>query len=148
MRCWARGARRRAGHQTRQRPGTWQASKGTAHGLKSGKPGSNFDYNPRTGSGSRHGAASSSAKGQWIVGGILAAFAGMSVEEFEARSEAFMKAGVHPTLQRGYLDCAYLPMVELLGYLSSNGFTNYIASGGGRDFMRPISLDIGPRSSS
>ena len=30
-------------------------------------------------------------------------------------------------------------MVELLGYLEANGFTNYIASGGGRDFMRPIS---------
>ena len=28
-------------------------------------------------------------------------------------------------------------MIELLGYLASNGFTNYIASGGGRDFMRP-----------
>ncbi len=33
-------------------------------------------------------------------------------------------------------------MVELLGYLEANGFTNYIASGGGRDFMRPISQQI------
>jgi hypothetical protein len=33
-------------------------------------------------------------------------------------------------------------MVELLGYLEENGFTNYIASGGGRDFMRPISWDV------
>jgi hypothetical protein len=30
-------------------------------------------------------------------------------------------------------------MVELLGYLDANGFLSYIASGGGRDFMRPIS---------
>ena len=29
-------------------------------------------------------------------------------------------------------------MVELLRYLEANGFTNYIVSGGGRDFMRPI----------
>ena len=28
-------------------------------------------------------------------------------------------------------------MVELLRYLEANGFTNYIASGGDRDFMRP-----------
>jgi hypothetical protein len=35
-----------------------------------------------------------------------------------------------------------VPMVELLGYLASNGFTNYIASGGGRDFMRPISQEL------
>ena len=33
-------------------------------------------------------------------------------------------------------------MVELLGYLQANGFTNYIASGGGRDFMRPISQEV------
>ena len=45
----------------------------------------------------------------------------------------------HPTLGRGYVECAYAPMVELLAYLAANGFSNYIASGGGRDFMRPIS---------
>jgi hypothetical protein len=33
-------------------------------------------------------------------------------------------------------------MVELLGYLDANGFRNYIASGGGRDFMRPISQEV------
>jgi hypothetical protein len=30
-------------------------------------------------------------------------------------------------------------MVELLRYLDANGFTPYIVSGGGRDFMRPMS---------
>ena len=29
-----------------------------------------------------------------------------------------------------------------LDYLTANGFTNYIASGGGRDFMRPISNEL------
>ena len=33
-------------------------------------------------------------------------------------------------------------MVEELGYLEANGFTNYIVSGGGRDFMRPISQEV------
>jgi len=33
-------------------------------------------------------------------------------------------------------------MVELLGFLEANGFSNYIASGGGRDFMRPISHEV------
>jgi hypothetical protein len=32
--------------------------------------------------------------------------------------------------------------VQLLGYLEANGFTNYIASGGDRDFMRPITEEI------
>ena len=48
----------------------------------------------------------------------------------------------HPTLARPYLECAYAPMVELLHYLEANGFSNYIASGGGRDFMRPISQEV------
>jgi hypothetical protein len=33
-------------------------------------------------------------------------------------------------------------MIELLGYLKSNGFITYIASGGGRDFMRPITQEL------
>jgi hypothetical protein len=33
-------------------------------------------------------------------------------------------------------------MVELLAYLAENGFTNYIVSGGGRDFMRPITQQV------
>ncbi len=33
-------------------------------------------------------------------------------------------------------------MVELLRYLDASGFANYIASGGGRDFMRPISQEV------
>jgi phosphoserine phosphatase len=74
--------------------------------------------------------------------GIVAAFANMTVDQFEADSDAFMRGVRHPTLDRGYLDCAYAPMVELLGYLRANGFATYIASGGGRDFMRPISQEM------
>jgi hypothetical protein len=77
-----------------------------------------------------------------LAGGILAAYGGISVEDFEAQSEAFLRSAQHPTLGRGYLECAYAPMVELLGYLEANGFSNYIASGGGRDFMRPISQEV------
>jgi phosphoserine phosphatase len=77
-----------------------------------------------------------------LLGGVLAAFSGISVDDFEARSEAFLRTVEHPTLGCAYLDCAYAPMVELLGYLEANGFSNYIASGGGRDFMRPISQEL------
>ena len=73
-----------------------------------------------------------------LMAGVLAAYDGISVEDFEAKSDAFLRTVQHPTLGRGYLECAYAPMVELLDYLEANGFTNYIASGGGRDFMRPI----------
>jgi hypothetical protein len=74
--------------------------------------------------------------------GVLAAFADITVDEFMARSETFLRSARHPSLNRGYLDCTYIPMVELLQYLEANGFRNYIASGGGRDFMRPISQEL------
>src|SRR3954465_742413 len=79
---------------------------------------------------------------QTLAAGGLGAYQGISVEEFEAKSDAFLRSAQHPTLGRGYLETAYAPMVELLDYLAHNGFTNYIASGGGRDFMRPISQDV------
>jgi phosphoserine phosphatase len=77
-----------------------------------------------------------------LTAGILAAFAGVSVEDFEAQSDAFLRNTQHPTIGRGYLQCSYAPMVELLAYLRSHGFSTYIASGGGRDFMRPISYGL------
>jgi phosphoserine phosphatase len=77
-----------------------------------------------------------------LAGGILAAFEGISVEDFEVKSDDFLRSAQHPTLGRAYLQCAYAPMVELLRYLKANGFSNYIASGGGRDFMRPISDEV------
>jgi phosphoserine phosphatase len=77
-----------------------------------------------------------------LMAGFLAAFKGISVEDFEAKSDAFLRNTQHPTLGRGYLECAYQPMIELLAYLEANGFSNYIASGGGRDFMRPVSQEL------
>ncbi len=77
-----------------------------------------------------------------LLGGLLAAYAGMSVEDFERRSDAFLRSAQHPTLGRSYLESAYAPMVELLALLAENGFANYVVSGGGRDFMRPISQEL------
>jgi hypothetical protein len=77
-----------------------------------------------------------------LAGGVLAAYDGISVEDFEARAESFLRTARHPTLGRTYLQCAYRPMVELLGHLAANGFATYIASGGGRDFMRPVTAEL------
>jgi phosphoserine phosphatase len=62
----------------------------------------------------------------------------ITVEELAGRVDAFFADARHPTLGRPYTSCGYAPMVELLRYLEDNGFTNYIVSGGGRDFMRPV----------
>jgi phosphoserine phosphatase len=77
-----------------------------------------------------------------LAAGVLQAFAGVSVEDFEAQADRFLRGTPHPTLGRSYLACGYAPMVELLGYLDAHGFRNYIASGGGRDFMRPVSQEL------
>jgi phosphoserine phosphatase len=77
-----------------------------------------------------------------LAAGILQAFADITVEDFEAQADTFLRGAQHPTLGRGYLACSYRPMVELLEHLEANGFANYIASGGGRDFMRPISQEL------
>ena len=73
---------------------------------------------------------------------MIAAHAGISVDDFEEQADTFLHSAQHPTLGRGYVACGYAPMVELLRYLDANGFSSYIASGGGRDFMRPISDEM------
>lgn len=77
-----------------------------------------------------------------LMGGILRAYAGLSVDEFADAAAAFLDAASHPTLGRPLRDCAYVPMVELLRYLESQGFTCFIASGGSRDFMRPVTGEL------
>jgi phosphoglycolate phosphatase-like HAD superfamily hydrolase len=73
-----------------------------------------------------------------LVGAILTAHHEITVDEHRGRIEAFFNEAKHPTLGRPYTACGYRPMVELLRYLEDDGFTNYIVSGGGRDFMRPV----------
>ncbi|HXJ20740.1 MAG TPA: HAD family hydrolase [Polyangia bacterium] len=77
-----------------------------------------------------------------LAGGLLQAYAGSTIEEFEAQATAFLRSGVNPRLKRPYVQCAYRPMVELVRYLTEQGFTSYMASGGGRDFMRAITQDL------
>lgn len=73
---------------------------------------------------------------------MISAFEGMTVEEHEAKVRAFFAEARHPTLNRPYTACGYTPMVGLLRHLEANGFTTYIASGGGRDFMRPVTGEL------
>jgi phosphoglycolate phosphatase-like HAD superfamily hydrolase len=70
--------------------------------------------------------------------GLLQAYAGESIETFAEKAGAFLNSSENPALKRPYLGTAYTPMVELLRYLKAHSFTNYIASCGTRDFMRPI----------
>jgi phosphoglycolate phosphatase-like HAD superfamily hydrolase len=77
-----------------------------------------------------------------LAGAVMSLHQEMTVEQHAALVSDFYSQAKHPTLGRPYQDCTYAPMVELLRYLEANGFTCYIVSGGGRDFMRPITSRI------
>ncbi|MCK0172986.1 HAD family phosphatase [Mycolicibacterium sp. F2034L] len=73
-----------------------------------------------------------------LAGAVMSLHQSMTVEHYAERISAFFDEATHPTLGLPYQRCAYVPMVELMRYLEEHGFTCYIVSGGGRDFMRPI----------
>lgn len=64
---------------------------------------------------------------------------GMTDEQFEAEVREFFAHARHPHFGVPYTELAYRPMVELLEYLRAHGFTTYISSGGGIDFIRVVS---------
>jgi phosphoglycolate phosphatase-like HAD superfamily hydrolase len=77
-----------------------------------------------------------------LMSGILKAFEGMAIDRYCSDAKEFLTGEQHPTLKRALRDCGYKPMVDLLRYLESNGFANFIASGGDRDFMRTVTGEI------
>jgi phosphoglycolate phosphatase-like HAD superfamily hydrolase len=68
---------------------------------------------------------------------VMASHAGMTTEEFETIVEEWIDTAAHPKFLRPYTELVYLPMLELLDYLRDHGFTPYIVSAGGVEFMRP-----------
>ena len=77
-----------------------------------------------------------------LLRAVESAFVGMSVRGFAEEASQWLRSAVHPVLERPYLSCAFVPMIELLRYLEANGFATYIASGGDRDFMRPFAEEL------
>jgi len=73
-----------------------------------------------------------------LMGAVPRAFESLTVEDYDRRVKDFFDQADNPGLKRPYRECGYVPMVELLRYLEANGFATYIASGGDRDFMRPV----------
>ena len=73
---------------------------------------------------------------------VMASHAGMTTAEFEAIVTDWFKTARHPRFKRPYTELAYQPMVELLAYLRANGFKTFIVSGGGIEFMRPMTETV------
>lgn len=69
---------------------------------------------------------------------IMATHAGMTTDQFNTIVTDWFASAKHPKTGKPYSDMTYLPMRELLDYLRDNGFRTYIVSGGGVEFMRPM----------
>ena len=68
--------------------------------------------------------------------------AGITTAEFDALCRSWLAAARHPRFGRPYPATVYQPMLELLGLLDRSGFSCWIFSGGGTDFMRAWAADV------
>ncbi|NPA29932.1 MAG: haloacid dehalogenase-like hydrolase [Epsilonproteobacteria bacterium] len=66
---------------------------------------------------------------------LAATHVGMDDETFARNVKRWLEKP-HPRFHRPYISLVYKPMLELWRYLEANGFTVFIVSGGGIDFMR------------
>ncbi len=90
--------------------------------------------------GDMKGIARGGEKG--IVDLVMATHAGMTTEEFSKTVSDWFATARHPRTGKPYTEMTYVPMRELLDYLRANGFSTYIVSGGGVEFMRPVTERI------
>ena len=73
---------------------------------------------------------------------VAATLTGMSVDDFRAEVQQWIKTARDPRWKRPFTELTYLPMIELLRYLRASGYKTYIATGGGQDFVRVYSEEV------
>jgi phosphoserine phosphatase len=73
---------------------------------------------------------------------VMASHAGMSTAQFEKIVTDWLDKARHPRFKRRYTELAYQPMLELLAFLRAGGFKTFIVSGGGVEFMRPMTEKV------
>jgi phosphoglycolate phosphatase-like HAD superfamily hydrolase len=69
---------------------------------------------------------------------LMATHSGMTAAEFMQEASDWLATTKHPKFNRLYSESIYQPQLELLAYMRANGFKTFIVSGGGIQFMRPI----------
>ena len=55
-----------------------------------------------------------------MAAGLLQAYEGATIDEFERIASDFLHTTNHPTLKRPYVACGFRPMIELLQYLAAH----------------------------
>lgn len=87
--------------------------------------------------GDMHAVAAGGMEGLARLGG--AAMAGQSPEEFQRIATEWLATARDRRWNRPYTRLVYQPMLEVLALLRARGFTNFIVSGGGVEFIRAFS---------
>jgi phosphoserine phosphatase len=90
--------------------------------------------------GDLKGVARGGEKG--MVDLVMVTHANTTTDEFNTIVTDWFAASKHPKTGKLYTEMTYLPMRELLDYLRANSFRTYIVSGGGVEFMRPVTEKI------
>jgi hypothetical protein len=67
---------------------------------------------------------------------IVTTHSNISEIEFDNLVKKWAQNATHPETKRLFVDMVYQPMLELLNFLKTNQFKEFIVSGGGVDFMR------------
>jgi phosphoserine phosphatase len=67
---------------------------------------------------------------------------GMTVDEFSAVVQEFLKTARHPKFKVPFTEVAYRPMLELIALLRAKDFKVYIVTNYGADFVRELSETV------
>lgn len=73
-----------------------------------------------------------------LVDLVMQTHANQTTDEFTKIVTDWFATAKHPKTHRPFYEMTFQPMRELLDYLRANGFKTYIVSGGGIEFMRPM----------
>jgi len=72
----------------------------------------------------------------------MATHTGMTTDEFVLIVRAWLAKARHPSLNRPFTEAIYQPMLEVLALLRARGFSTFIVSGGGVEFMRVFAEEV------
>jgi len=70
---------------------------------------------------------------------LAATLTGMSVDQFADEARKWLEAARDPRWKRRFTELTYVPMIEVLNFMRTNGYKTYIVTGGGQDFVRVYS---------
>ncbi|WP_368414655.1 HAD family hydrolase [Falsiroseomonas sp.] len=87
--------------------------------------------------GDMRAAAAGGTEGLLRLAG--AAQAGNTPEDFQRIAAEWLATARDPRWRRPYTELVYQPMIEVLRFLRAQGFTTFIVSGGGVEFVRAFS---------